>query len=429
MKSKHQTKIHATSLLYSVAAVCIVTAFVLGFNFVKKHDHVRFTAAVEMVSSAKNMAAAFFAPSITVAELQSKYVQANKFRTPKVRILIVPGHEPDFGGTSYGGVNERDLVVDVAQEMAKFFENNPRYDVILARGKESWNPDIQAYFDANEKEIMNFVATQKSLMQEHIHDGDLAAVSNGIKHNKAPSKVAFHLYGINKWANENDVDITLHLHFNDHPRKNTRLPGTYEGFAIYVPESQFSNAIATHAVAENIRRRLLKYNNQSTFGKESAGIIESQDLIAIGSYNTAESASMLIEYAYIYEPKVQNKEVRDVVMKDYAFHTYLGIQDFFGSGNDVNFSFDTVTLPYAWTKPLGAEPTIDSYALQIALANAGYYPWKNTFIECPITGRFGPCTKAALTQFQKDSGITGEDGVVGEKTRELMNRVFGVQAL
>jgi N-acetylmuramoyl-L-alanine amidase len=401
----------------------------IGLNLLKQHNHVSFTAMVEVASSAKNMAAAFFAPSITVAELQTKYVQASKFRTPKVRILIVPGHEPDFGGTAFGGVNERDVVVDVAQELAKFFENNSRYDVIVARGKESWNPEIQAYFDANEQVIKDFVSTQKTLMQEHIHEGNLAAVTNGIQHNKAPSKIAFHLYGINKWANENDVDITLHLHFNDHPRKNTRIPGVYEGFAIYVPESQFSNAIATHAVAENIRKRLLKYNNQSTFGKESAGIIESQDLIAIGSYNTAESASMLIEYAYIYEPKVQNTNVRDMVMKDFAFHTYLGIQDFFGSGNDVNFLFDTVSLPYAWTKPLGTEPSIDTYALQIALANAGYYPGKSSFIDCPITGRFGPCTKAALTQFQKDSGITGESGILGEKTRELMNRVFGVQAL
>ena len=56
--------------------------------------------------------------------------------------------------------------------------------------------------------------------------------------------------------------------------------------------------------------------------------------------------------------------------------------------------------------------TMTKKQVQEALKNAGYY-------DGNIDGRFGPKTKAAVKQFQKDMGLK-VDGVVGSKTKEKL---------
>jgi hypothetical protein len=179
----------------------------------------------------------------------------------------------------------------------------------------------------------------------------------------ARTDVALRLYGINKWENENNVDIAIHVHINDNPRRNPTGPGIYSGFTMYVPEKEYTNSPTTKAVAETIFKRLAKYNPVSDLPIEDNGIVEEGDLIAIGAHNTANAASMLIEYGYIYEPQFQDKTVRLETLKDMAFQTYLGLQDFFGSGNDVSFAYDTLMLPHAWKGNLSREILIQMMRL------------------------------------------------------------------
>jgi len=155
-------------------------------------------------------------------------------------------------------------------------------------------------------------------------------VSKGdsIQHNSASSEVATHLYGINKWSNENDIDLVLHLHINDMPRKNTSVAGPYVGFAIYVPEKQYSNAKASKEIGESLKNRLEDVMGVSTMPKESAGVIESQQLIAMGSYNTSDAASLLIEYGYIYETQYTIEASQRKFAKLVAEQTYQGLRDF-----------------------------------------------------------------------------------------------------
>jgi len=56
--------------------------------------------------------------------------------------------------------------------------------------------------------------------------------------------------------------------------------------------------------------------------------------------------------------------------------------------------------------------TMTKKQVQEALKNAGYY-------DGNIDGKFGPKTKAAVKQFQKDMGLK-VDGVVGSKTKEKL---------
>jgi N-acetylmuramoyl-L-alanine amidase len=375
-----------------------------------------------------NYAAVFSRKSITVGQLQEKYNSISS-GSPKVKILVVPGHEPNFGGTEYGALKERDLNVEVAQHLKEFLDKNNNYDVYIARNKDSWDPKIQKYFNEHWNEIVDFLKQSKSEMVHLVNNGTVSKFVDGVKHNTAPKDVATRLFGINKWVNDNNIDMAIHVHFNDYPRRNASTPGEYSGFSIYVPEKQYSNSTTTRIIADSIFKRLAKYNPVSNLPKESSGINEDQDLIAIGSYNTLNAPSMLIEYGYIYETRFNDKKVRDILLKDLAFQTYLGILDFFGEHNDASLVYDTLVLPHSWKDDVDSKVANanDVLALQTAFALEGIYPASGkTKNDCPVTGKFGPCTAEALDHFQKMHGITGEKGIVGNKTKNILNTKYSV---
>ena len=376
-----------------------------------------------------NIATVFLNKSITLTQLHDKYNAVSNV-TPKVRILLVPGHEPNFGGTEYQNLKERDMNVDLALYLKDFFKMNNHYDIVVSRNKTGWNADLQRYFDGHWNEIMSFIKANKGEMLRQVNNGTVMKVRDGVMHNTAPQNVGIRLFGINKWVNENNIDIAIHIHFNDYPRKNIGTPGKYSGFAIYVPEKQFSNSTTTREVANAVFRRLAKYNAISDLPKEDSGVIEEQNLIAIGSYNTLDAPSMLIEYGYIYETQFNDPDIRESILKDLAFQTYLGIQDFFGSGNDVSLAYDTLVLPHLWNENLNKNSTDKNavLALQTALLLEGTYPGmgksKN---DCPRTGRFGPCTQDALSTFQNKYKIKNERNIVGDETKKVLNRLYSLQ--
>ena len=384
-----------------------------------------------LINTKEYMASVFFVPSITVSDLQTISTNADLGQT-KIKVLIVPGHEPTFGGAEYKNIKERNLSVKIGKELNNFFSGNSRYDVQMTRDGTDWLPPFKDYFSANMGTIADWIHTHRSTMMSFIANGSVSR-DNVITHNTAPNDVAYRLYMINKWVNENNIDIVLHLHINDNPRPNVNKPGDYNGFVVYVPEHQYSNAGAAKTVADNVYRRLAKYFPVSNLPAESDGVVEDQDLIAVGSNNTVDAVSMLVEYGYIYEPMFASPAMQDIVAREMAFQTYLGVQQFFGKGNDVTLTYDNVTLPYAWNTDFRqsktgslADQSPDIFALQMALAGQGYYPpaplSKN---DCPMTGILGPCTMKALKQFQKDHAITDEP-YFGPKTRAAANVAFGV---
>ncbi len=396
----------------------------LVFNYPDKAQYL-----VDAISSVGNqLAAVVMHKPKTVAGLQSKYNIAAKRGTDKVKVLIVPGHEPNYGGAEFGKLKERDMTVELAENLAQILRNNGRYEVFVTRSADSWSPEFKEYF---ENEWQNITDWQKSYKREFVN---LTRITGAkpmkpvVYHNAVPERVALRLYGITKWANANEVDIVIHVHFNDYPGHPANRPGKYAGFAIYTPEQLYANSTTTRTIAESVFRRLAKYNPVSDFGPESDGIVEEPDLIAVGAYNTADAASMLVEYGYIYEPQFTNDDTRDLALKDLAFQTYLGLQDFFGVGNDHGLAYDTLLLPYNWQKELtkGNRQDKDIFVLQTAFAFGGLYPPENkSRNDCPRTGTFGACTRAALDAFQKRNGIDDEKGEVGQGTLKALNREYG----
>jgi N-acetylmuramoyl-L-alanine amidase len=392
------------------------------------------------ISRGAQSAAVFFVPSISIQNnyhgLQSKDLAlgptgqssgAGYSPNAKVRVLIVPGHQPQDGGTVFNGVYERYVVVDIADRLAELLKHNSHYDVMVARSKTTWNPVLRSYFDSNAAEIDAFRQVQTLQMESHIALGNIEPEPDHMYHNTASSLAVSELYGINKWASENKYDITLHLHLNDYPGRHGSA-GKYDGFAVYVPHRQYSNAAASKALGEAIAARLNKYHATSTLPKEDKGIIEDQELIAVGSNNTADGAALLLEYGYIHEPQFQKTSIRTIAIADYAYQTYLGLQDFFNDTPEETSG--SAAFPYDWDTVKMSEELSgpDIYALQSALHYLGYYPKPGkSFSDCPVSGVFGPCTRSAVVAYQETRGLPAT-GFVGPLTlSELEKDVTAIQ--
>ncbi len=367
----------------------------------------------------------------SVADIQANYVSTPASQAPKVRILLVPGHEPDYGGTGYKGLKERDMNVELAQDLQGFLNSDQHYQAFITRDTRSWNPTFADYFKDSWDDIVAWQKASHAEESKLIQMGSVPKPVSSVRHITAPADIALRLYGVTKWANENDIDITLHIHFNDYPGHPSKSPGDYSGFTIYVPAAQYSNSSTTKVIAGKVFSELKKYNPVSDLPGESNGIVDEPRLIAIGADNTADSASMLIEYGYIYEQQFQDPAVRSLALKDLAYQTYLGLEDFFDPNRALDLSkrYQTLALPHSWPAPIvekgAASP--DIFALQTALTVDGEYPPKNQDTnDCPRTGKLGPCTERALQDFQRKYGITGEDGLAGTSTISKLNQLFSL---
>lgn len=415
---------------YYIALAIAVTLFTVPWLAVNYPDQ-----ADSVLTGIKNIGSQFAAVIThnprTISQLQDKYNKNNSTASKnKIRIIVVPGHEPKYGGAEFGFLKERELTVELADDLARFIQENSKYEVMVTRNDNSWNPIFDAYFKNSWNAIIEW---QKAHREEALRQiFSQPQQTPKVYHNIAPNDVAYRLYGITKWSNENAVDIIIHVHFNDYPGHDSKTPGKYSGFSIYTPEAQYANGTTTRALSETVFKRLQKYNPVSDFPGESDGIVEERELIAIGANNTADAASMLVEYGYLYEPQFVDSDARALALKDLAFQTYLGLEDFFNPHGSKALAamYDTLVLPHKWNGALSdnSKSTEDIYALQTALLVDGVYPpTDKSKNDCPRTGRIGPCTRTAVELFQKKYGIR-EQGI-GAKTIEVLNQRYGVKAI
>jgi hypothetical protein len=201
----------------------------------------------------------------------------------------------------------------------------------------------------------------------------------------------------------------VHVHFED-DRASSRSAGRRAGFAVYVPPPQYLNGPPSRAIGEKVLARLAAFDPVADQRFVKNGIVEDPQLIALGRPNASDAASVLTEYAFIYEPQFRTPPVRALAVDDLAYRTFLGLRDFFYPDEPAERT--TSVLPHQWKDPVGpASDGADIYALQTALMIAGEYPPAGkTKNACPRTGTFGPCTREALGHFQAKRSITGEAG-------------------
>ncbi len=382
-----------------------------------------------------NIAGPFFAQKITTDELRHKYDRG------KISVLVVPGHDNISTGGQYKRLQENDLNIELAQYLHEYFLEDENFSVFKTRDRwGNYNSWFLEYLEKEGESVSRFRDSVKKYMSYVLGEG---LVERAVKvfHNPAADNVSLNLYAINKWANDNNIDIVIHVHFNDYPTRYYGWPGKYSGFSIYVPESQLPNSEASIDLANNIRGRLEKYFAKSNFPGEADTVVEDQQLIAVGSNASRDGVSVLVEYGYIYEPQIRSNSLRSTTMKEMAFQTFLGTKDFFrknlSEGDSRPPSQDsgvagaaisnrTTLLPYKWENVLqkGIKDSLDVLHLQAALHESGFYPPKGkTLSNCPMSGNFGNCTWEAVCEFQKKYDL-GCVGVVGPNTLEKLNELY-----
>ncbi len=293
--------------LYSVFACCVIGAI---FFFV-------------YASIATKKSSAVSETSVTPP--------APPFQVKPFVILIVPGHDTNTGGASYKNLYERDLVVDVANDISVIMSKDPDYKIIIARDKQVWTPVLANYFLNDKQAILDFKNQHQIADKIRIASGQEKVIPDAAIHSTADTKTAIELYGINKWADENDVDLVIHLHFNSSQRKNPNLPGSYHGFDMFIPDAQRANYAASRVIAEDIYTQLQKKFEPETLGSTFNSLYEDQSLIALGASNTLTKPAVLIEYAYIYEKMLQASTSRAQALEQMAKQTVVGIMNYAGS--------------------------------------------------------------------------------------------------
>lgn len=251
-------------------------------------------------------------------------VETNK----PLRVLIEPGHEPNFGGTAFRGMKERDLTVELGTLIQNLLADDPHFQVVMTRDTKSWNPIFNDYFRKNWKGITSWQKATKKTFLDSISKGIIQKPISKVGHNKAPTKVATRLFGMNKWANENNMDIVLNIHFDDENSHRRNVQGRYSGFVIYQPSPQYNNSKISQKLAKNLLVRLKEVSSTSNLPGQKGGIIDEPKLIAVGENNTSNAASLVIEYGFIYEKKFTDRKLRTKSLEDLAAKTYEALEDY-----------------------------------------------------------------------------------------------------
>jgi N-acetylmuramoyl-L-alanine amidase len=353
-----------------------------------------------------------------------------KYNDGQLKILIVAGHDKETIGAEFQGLKEEELTSQLGQELYNYFKKDRKFKAFSIRDK---NGDYKNWFLNylnKDRESIKIFRNYLRRVTDFAFESGLIKERAQVEHNPAADNVSLKLYAINKWANEKDIDIVLHLHFNDDPTRSRLQKGEYSGFAIYAPEAQLPNSEASRDLAKFLKKELSKYVAQSDFPGEAAGVVEDQELIAVGSNASRKSVSLLVEYGYIYEPQFRYKSLRKEVFKELAYQTYSAIKKYF----EPSFVSDTTFLPYRWTSFLkkGTRYSVDVLHLQAALLKEGLYPpeGKNLSV-CPINGNFLDCTFQAVIAFQEKYrskildpfGFTRGTGFVGARTLDALNKL------
>ena len=389
--------------------VLLSLAVLLVFVWSQTSDSVVSVPAQEQVA-----ASAAYAESVTPLDLKQRYAAG------KLKILIVPGHENGNGGAVYKGVRESELNLEISKYLYDYLKSDTHLDVSVARDLKTgdFNPVLLQYFIANYDAIKDFATSHILSFISNVATGKVAPV-DGAYHNFTKPDVAHRLFGINKWANENNVDLVLHVHFNDHPGHRYNKPGKYSGFTVYVPDSQYSNARVSTEIGQAMSTELQKVSPISNLPQENMSVVPDQDLIAVGAKGTRTGASILIEYGYIYEPQFANTEVKNLILPELAFQTHAGLQRYLSPTALLASSI----IPALVSQNLssGIKGSGQVLMLQKVLSDRGYYPPEGkTLTDCPINGNFGPCVETAVKSFQISNGID-PTGIVGPLTRAKVN--------
>lgn len=360
-----------------------------------------------------------FRETVTPESIQARYA-AGAFT-----ILLVPGHDPEYAGAVYGNLREVDLNLALAARLKADLERAGTWRVITTRDliTGEYRDEFATYFERERVAINSFRSQLRREFASLLANGAVAPPVQLVSHNFAPAEVSTRLYGINRWANDNGVDLTLHIHFNDYPGR--RGVSRYSGFSIYIPERQLPNARASRDLATAVQRELAMIAPISNLPMEVGSPIEDQELIAIGANGSRLSASFLVEYGYLAESQFQTGATREAALVDLSRRTARGLAQYFRIPTMLP---ETTLLPHFWSAPMGLGITgsKEVMALQTALHRDQLYPPAGKDLHaCPINGNFGFCTQSAVISFQIRHHLFPVTGIANGQNLAKLNELYG----
>ena len=228
-------------------------------------------------------------------------------------VLLVAGHTQSSKGAVFGSVTEYDQNYSLMQATYEAL-SDMGYRVTLSHRDDDYSYRFSSYFEQYKDLILDWRETQRAGYEDEY---PLGVVTNDTDHNTASTLATLQLYGINYWANQNDIDAVIHLHFNDYPGRVSGQVGKHTGFSLFTSLKTNDNFIESFRLAKEIEKNMLHHAERSTVTRESAGVLESE-LIAVGQANSLEAPAVLIESGFIYEDKFINPAKRNTVMGQYA---------------------------------------------------------------------------------------------------------------
>lgn len=376
------------------------------------------------------LAGAFLPVRVTETDIKDEYNDGT------LKVLIVPGHNNLSPGAVYKNTRESDLTVELSHKLQRYFSDQGVTALVVRDEMGEYSKWFTNFMETGATYINNFRDEARANFGKALESGEVTDYQGGVGHNRASSNGSFELYSINAFANLNRYNVVLHVHFNDHGQRRKNSYGKYTGFTVYVPESQLPNSVISTKLGEKIKEKLNQFVPISSLPQESAGIVESQDLIALGSNGSRDGASVLIEYGYIYETQFQENDLRDIYLEELAFQTYNGVMDFLINAETGDHRF--ISVPYNFENNLrkGLKMNPDVFNMQLAFIEDGIYPPSGKSLsDCPANGNFGPCTETAVKNFQSKYsdeiltpfGLTSATGYFGPATRMMLNRLFSVE--
>ncbi len=253
-------------------------------------------------------------------------VAADTVFTPKIKILLVAGHDNDVGGARYMGVDEVELNRILASDLYDLLKNDALFSPSINQENGDYVPELEKYFEDNEEKIVAYRKERRETSKKEDEGKDIDL--DPVIHNKVTEDVANRLYGTSMWAEEKGFDVILHIHFNDYPGRPRNKPGKYSGFVVYAPDESLKNYTKSLPLAQAIYDGLAKFQPKSNLPVEKAGVIQSKDLIALGARDSLSIPAVLVEYAYIAEPRLQG-EGRDGEIKKMAEETYGALREYY----------------------------------------------------------------------------------------------------
>ncbi len=369
--------------LFGIIAVIAVFIFSSVFGTFLLYGEDSFIASIQRA----------FPEKITPESLKASYNEK------PIRILLVPGHDNKDYGSGNGGIREADISLETAKYISEYFKYNPKFTVFTTRDFSTgeYTDVFSKYFETEKDSIKSYMDEKTKIMDEYVDAGAIEKRST-TSHAKAPSKARENLYAINKWTNENNIDIALHIHFNDYPGRKWNSTGKYNGFSIYIPESQLPNARVSRVIGEKILSELDYMFPKSDLPMEEETLIETQELIAVGSKGSRDGASVLVEFGYIYEPQFNDDNIRPIVLKEMAYRTHKAVVSYFDENAGNALPQSTLIAPFPVDIfSLRQERGENILKLQASLLSLGFYPpVPKTKNDCPVNGIFGNCTRTAI---------------------------------